>query len=310
MRQSWVLLLTLAATAATLCAQVRFHPEDQSISIDGKPFTTLHRGEEAAKPFLAPIYSASGKIVTRRFPMERIDGESRDHLHHRGLWFSYNDVNGVRFWENDPSYTRPNLGRIVLRDVKWKDGAESGTLSTTMDWRDPQGQTHLVESRDMTVYANPTMRVLDFDITLTAAQDVTMGDTKEGAFAIRLAENFTERQGGQIVNAEGLKGMVKVWGKRSKWVDYSSEVEGEKLGVAIFDHPQNANHPTYWHTRDYGLFSLNPLGQGAFDPDVDENITKLAKGQSIRLRFRVVIHPGDAETAKVAELYERFVGSK
>ena len=49
--------------------------------------------------------------------MERIEGESRDHLHHRGLWFSYNDVNGIRFWENDPSYTRPKLGRIVVRDA-------------------------------------------------------------------------------------------------------------------------------------------------------------------------------------------------
>lgn len=99
MSQSVSLLLTLAATAATLCVQVRFHPEDQPIRIDGKPFTTLHRGEDAAKPFLAPLYSASGKIVTRRFPMEQLQGKSRDHLHHRGLWFSYHVVNGTRFWE-------------------------------------------------------------------------------------------------------------------------------------------------------------------------------------------------------------------
>lgn len=310
MTRSLILLATLAVASVALAAQVRFHAGDRSITIDGKPFTTLHQGEDAAKPFLAPLHSASGKIITRRFPMERIDGESRDHLHHRGLWFSYNDVNGVRFWENDPSYTRPNLGRIVLGDVKWRDNDGSGTLSTTMEWKDPQGRTHLVENREMTVYAHPTMRLMDFDITLTAAQDVTMGDTKEGAFAIRLAEDFTERKGGKILNAEGLTGMVQVWGKRSPWVDYSSEVDGETMGVAMFDHPRNPYHPTYWHTRDYGLFSLNPLGQGAFDPDVDENIVTLAKGQSLRFRFRVVIHPGDAEAAQVAELYRHYAESQ
>jgi hypothetical protein len=91
--------------AASLClsAQVRFSSEDVAVNIDGKPFTIFHYGTEAWKPFLAPLRSASGKIVTRRFPMETVPDESRDHLHHRGLWFSYDDVNGVKFWENDPS---------------------------------------------------------------------------------------------------------------------------------------------------------------------------------------------------------------
>lgn len=63
MRQPLILLLTLATTATTLCAQVRFRPEDQSIRIDGNPFTPLHRGQDAAKPFsrhsLLPLEESS-----------------------------------------------------------------------------------------------------------------------------------------------------------------------------------------------------------------------------------------------------------
>ncbi len=303
MRSSF--LLFLAATC--LSAQVKFTPEDVAINVDGKPFTVFHYGEKNNKPFLAPLRSASGKIVTRGFPMEEIAGESRDHLHHTGLWFSYDDVNGVKFWENDPSYTKPNIGRIVVTHTEMKDGDKSGILKATMEWRAPDGKVLLVENRDMTFYSDPKLRTIDFHITLTAAQDVTFGDTKEGAFAIRLHDNFTEKKGGKMVDADGRIGMKNVWGKRSNWVDYTAEVGGERLGVAIFDNPKNPHSPTYWHARDYGLFSLNPFGQNSFDENMAENKTKLANGQKHVFQWRVVIHPGDASTGGVAELYKQYL---
>ena len=303
-------ILLGVAAGALLSAQVKFNAGDNSIAIDGKPFTTFNTGTEAGKPFLAPLRSASGRIVTRRFPMESVPGESRDHLHHRGLWFSYDDVNGVKFWENEPTYTKPRMGRQVVRSTEWKDGAQSGTLAAFVEWRDPDGKTLLVENRNMTFYPDRDRRTIDFQITLTAAVDVTIGDTKEGAFAIRLADQFMERKGGKIVDADGRAGMLKVWGKRSNWVDYTAEVEGERLGVAIFDHPRNPRHPTYWHARDYGLFALNPFGQHAFDPDAEESRIKLAPGKSVTYWWRVAIHSGDAEAGHVADLYKAYAATQ
>ena len=302
----------MAGLAASICmpAQVRFARDQISIQVDGKPFTTFHYGTESGKPYLAPLRSASGKIVTRHFPMEDVPGESRDHLHHTGLWFSYDDVNGVKFWENDPSYTKPHIGRIVVRNAEWKDGDRSGTLTAAMEWRDPSGKTLLVEDRDMTFYSDPKLRTIDFRITLTPAVDVTFGDTKEGAFAIRLADNFTERKGGKMVDADGRVSMRNVWGKRSNWVDYTGEVEGEQLGVAMFDHPENPRHPTYWHARDYGLFALNPFGSQAFDANRPESQWKVPAGQKLTFRWRVVIHPGDAETGHVADLYKEYAAQQ
>jgi hypothetical protein len=293
----------LLLLAASLSAQVNFSRDAIDVTVDGEPFTTFHYGAESGKPYLAPIRSASGKVVTRHFPMEQIPGESRDHLHHTGLWFSYDDVNGVKLWENDPSYTKPHLGRIVVRSAEWK----ANVLTAVMEWRDPGGKVLLVENRRMTFPSDPKLRTIDFDIGLTAANDdVTFGDTKEGAFAIRLAEAFTERKGAKIVDADGRVGMAKVWGKRSNWVDYTAELDNERLGVAIFDHPSNPRHPTYWHARDYGLFALNPFGRSAFDPNQEESKWKLPKGQTLSFRWRVVIHPGDAESGHVADLYREY----
>lgn len=303
----WCCGVWLAAITGVL-GQVRFTPDKIDIDIEGKPFSTFYFGADANKPYLAPLRSASGKIVTRHFPMEKIEGETRDHPHHRGLWFSYDDVNGTKFWENDPSYTNPHVGRIVATRAAWNDRA--GTLDASMEWRDPQGKVLLTEDRTMRFHSDAAVRIIDFDIKLTAAGPVTFGDTKEGAFAIRLADSLTEKKSGKMVNAEGQSGMNNVWGKRSAWVDYSGEVDGEKLGVAIFDHPANERYPTYWHSRDYGLFALDPFGRKAFDKNAEESKWTLHPGQSLRFRWRVVIHSGDATTAHIAELYKQYATVK
>ena len=168
-----------------------------------------------------------------------------------------------------------------------------------------RGSVLLVQVRDMVFSGDAKLRTIDFKITLTAAVDVTFGDTKEGAFAIRLNDAFTERKGAKIVDADGRVAMAQVWGKRSNWVDYTADVDGEKLGVAIFDAAANPRHPTYWHARDYGLFALNPFGRNAFDPKQEESEWKLPAGQKVVFLWRVVIHPADAD---VAAMYKEFTG--
>ena len=161
----------------------------------------------------------------------------------------------------------------------------------------------------MIFYGDPANRIFDLDITLTALDTpVKLGDTKEGFFAIRLADKLAEKGGtGTMTNAEGAQKMKNVWGKPSPWVDYSGTLEGEQLGVAIFDHPQNPKHPTTWHSRDYGLFAANALGDHDFQNDKtkDGSIT-IQPGKSLRFRYRVVIHPGDTAAAKVGDLYKAW----
>jgi hypothetical protein len=248
------------------------------------------------------------------YPMEEVAGESRDHHHHRGLWFTHGDVNGIDFWANDASYvgkTKNKLGKVVLGKLgPAQGGAKSGIIEADFNWNDPDGKTLLREHRRMTFVEDPVNRIVDFDVTLTAVEKVTFGDTKEGTFAIRIADEMTEKnKGGQMKNATGATGMRNVWGKPSPWVDYSGTVKGEKVGIAIFDHPQNPKHPTFWHTRDYGLHAANIFGEHDFFSDKSRNgSVTLEPGKTMRFRYRVLIHPGDTESADIPKLYDTYKG--
>jgi hypothetical protein len=306
-----------------LAAQVKITQGTDRISVevDGKPFTDFFIGSAYTKPFLHPLRAASGTIVTRMFPMELVEGESRDHPHQRGLWFTHGDVNGFDFWGNEPTYTKPNKGTIVIRRVlDLKSGKKKGELSASFDWEDPKGNGLLNERRTMTFYSGKELRMVDFDILLTALDKVTFGDTKEGTFAIRLAPSLEEphpkapetpARTGKMVSSEGKEGEKNVWGTRSAWVDYAGEINGEKLGVTIMDHPANPRYPTYWHSRSYGLFAANIFGVRDFTRDKSQNGSlTLEKGQTLQLRYRVVIHPGDSKTANVAALYKAYTSMK
>jgi len=114
-----------------------------------------------------------------------------------------------------------------------------------------------------------------------------------------------------LLNSNGLTGAKAIWGKQAKWVDYSTTREGRKVGVAIFDHPSNPRHPTYWHARPYGLNAANPFGVSDFTKDKsrDGSLTIPAGGKTT-FRYRVVLHDGDSAQANVANLYAAFAAEK
>jgi hypothetical protein len=298
-----------------LAAQVDIKRGTDQITVDinGAPFTALYIAG-VRKPYLHPLRSASGKIVTRRYPMEMVEGEPKDHPHHRGLWFTHGDVNGVDFWMSDPMARNDNGAVIAVKQIhRAKGGRDKGQIVATFEWRDKEGNVHLVEDRTMTFYAEKDRRTIDIDARLTAAtRDVRFGDTKEGSFGLRLNPQLQELKGtGTMTNAEGATKEKQVWGKPSAWVDYAGVLDGEPIGIAILDHPSNPRHPTYWHSRAYGLFAANIFGLHDFygDKTKDGSLT-LKKGDSLRFRYRVLIHPGDTASANIPAEFKKFSDMK
>lgn len=154
-------------------------------------------------------------------------------------------------------------------------------------------------------------RLIAYDITLTPAVDrVTFEDTKEGWLGIRVATTMREKVGGIVVNAEGKQATKECWGQPSKWVDYSGPVDGQIHGVTIMDHPSNFRSSRY-HVRDYGLFSVSPFGEGAYQNDKEKaRPVTLEKGQPpLRVRYGMYVHNGDAVAGKVTEAYEQFLNA-
>jgi hypothetical protein len=309
-----VLLAALLALPAASQVKVTQRTDRIAVEIDGKPFSDFFIGAGAVKPYLHPLRSASGKIVTRHYPMETVEGESRDHPHHRGLWFTHGDVNGYDFWANEPTQkgaTKGGKGKIITRKVlDLKGGKRSGSLKALFEWQTPEGKPLLTENRGMTFYSDPKLRTIDLDILLTAVDKVKFGDTKEGCFAIRLAAPLEEKRGGKMVSSDGKLGEKQIWGKQFPWVDYYGDIEGETLGVTIMDHPSSPRHPTYWHSRAYGLFAANIWGLHDFVDKTKDGSQTLEPGRTLRFRYRVVIHPGDTATAGIAGIYAKYAAAK
>ena len=209
---------------------------------------------------------------------------------------------------------------MLERVDKFVIGKKSGTVSASFAWKIPSGETLLIESRKMTFYPDPQLRTIDFDITLSPQQEVKFGDTKEGMFAMRVAAALEEDQPkdiaepkrtGKIVNAQNKSSEKNVWGKRSEWLDYSGRIDGAQVGIAVFDHPSNPRYPAYWHVRAAGLLAANIFGLHDFerDPSRDASLT-IRPGQPLRFRYRVIIHPGDVNTAGIRAAYETWIAMK
>ena len=87
-------------------------------------------------------------------------------------------------------------------------------------------------------------------------------------------------------------------------------VNGETVGVAIFDHPQNPRYPTWWHVRDYGLLAANPFGQHDFEGLKNHKTAGnfvVPAGKSVTFRYRFYLHEGDEKQARVAEHFREYV---
>src|SRR5436305_9830004 len=95
----------IAIAVWPVSAQVQFQRQGDEIhvQIDGKPYTTFYLAPGGNKPYIYPLSTADGVVVTRHFPMEEFPGETKDHPHHRGLFFAHGEINGYNFWATEPN---------------------------------------------------------------------------------------------------------------------------------------------------------------------------------------------------------------
>jgi methane monooxygenase PmoA-like len=317
---SLLALIALGPTRQSAGASVEIKRDGDRIDvlIGGQPFTSYYFGAATAKPYVFPLRSAQGTVVTRSFPMASdIPGEDRDEPHQRAMYFAHGEINGYDFWGEAafPRWSRHAasiFGRTVFRKLDdMHGGPESGALRAEFDLVTSDGQLLAAEVQAYTFTGDEDSRVIDCEFTVRANHGpVKIGDTKEGTFAIRVVKAL-ESPPGRMVNSEGAIGEKAVWGKRADWVDYYGNVSGEDVGIAVFDNPQNFRHPTYWHARHYGLLAANPFGVKEFTHDrrQDGSYT-IPAGESLTLGYRVFIHHGDYRQAQVAEAYRRYAESR
>jgi hypothetical protein len=307
------------------------------ISIDGKPFTSYVWPTTLKKPALYPLRTAEGTIVTRGYPLEQIPGERTDHPHHAGLWFNYENVNGIDFWNNSDAIKPEDaskMGTILQKSiVSTKSGAQQGELDVATDWVTFDEKVLLEEHTHFVFRGGPGFRSIDRITTLTALDTkAVFKDAKDGLLALRVVraleipsdkpEVYTDASGrttavpkldntgvnGTYLTSEGKKDDA-AWGTRGRWCNLSGLVGNEPVTITILDHPANPGFPTYWHARGYGLFAANPLGQKIFSEGKQELNFSLAPHASVTFRYRILISSAIAAPESTEAAYQDFVAA-
>jgi hypothetical protein len=334
-------LLGFTSIAQNLPVTFKNGQTSVDVLIGGKPFTSyFFPGQDVLKKaVLFPLISAQGTTITRGYPMAPRAGERVDHPHHVGMWLNYEDVNGFDYWNNSTnivaSLQNHKMGTIVHTSIVKQD-AKSGTLVVSADWidNDGKGQKVLQEKTTYVFSGTSDSRTVDRITTLTAvAEQVLFKDVKDGMFAIRVARQleipsnkpdvFTDAHGvetkvpvmdntgvnGDYLSSEGVKGEA-VWSTRAKWMNLHGEMDNHSISVTIFDHPSNVSYPSYWHSRGYGLFAVNPLGAKVFSNGKDERNLTLKKGESVTFRYRTLISDRLNTKEELDKIQSDFANSK
>lgn len=286
--------------------------EEIDVHIGGSAFTTYTFGGDIVRPRLHPLIGPHGDPVTR--PMATKD-DGKDHPHHRSVWISHGCVNGWNNWAEGDGHAWTKHREFEALD----SGPVYGRIVAISDWVGDDyyvgehKSNQLVEERaEWTFYNTPeAVRIFDLTVTLTAPKiDVLFGDTKEGGLAsLRVAESMEVRagEGGMIENGYGGTNEDETWGKRAPWCHYSGPVNGNRVGIAIMDHPDSFRYPTWWHVRNYGLMTANPFGWSFFyDDESRRGNYVLEANQSLTTKYRYYIHAGTATEGKVGEAYHDF----
>jgi len=273
----------------------------------------FHFDPDQHLPYFDPVATVDGRSLTQNSPA--------DHAWHHALWFAWKFINGVNYWETDKktgksdgrtawtgarATTRPDRTARIEMDLAYHPAGAAGATGAASA-AGAAAEPVMTEKRIMDVSAPDAAGAyhIDWTATFTAGKaDVTLdrtplpgepGGKGYGGYAglsVRFAADMTDRAATSTDGPVTLQGTT-YRGKHAA-VDYSGVVGGQPAGIAILDHPTNLNAPSPWYVIIAKPMSFFTPAVLCYGPHT------LAAGQSLTLRYRVLVHPGrwDAERLK------------
>ena len=214
---------------------------------------------------------------------------------HPGIWMAFGDIERRDFWRNKATIRHEKF----LEVPRIAEGTLTFATESTLIAGSEVPLARLDSRIKLSTVANGYL--LSWDARFHADdRDIVFGDQEEMGFGIRVATPLTESKGGTILSSSGQTSADQTWGKIFNWCDYSGEVGGRRIGIAVMPHPDNFR-PSWFHNRNYGLMLANPFGRNAFTKGEKSRVIVTA-GDTLRLRWAAFIHssardsPTDIET--------------
>ncbi len=257
--------------------------------VGGQPFTCYRATTAQKYPYFYPVLGPATGL-----PMTEEAGEL--YPHHRSLFLGCDRVNGGNYWQEGL-----DRGQIVSRGPSATISGRTIVIEDECDWRLPGNDPIIQDRRRWTLSApSADQRIIDADITLQALAGIQVAQTNHSLFAIRAAAGLTPAGGGQLLDSEGRSGEKATFGQTASWCGFQGNRLGQIESLVLMDHPRNPWSPCRWFTRDYGFASPTPfnwLGAEGW---------KLPKGESVRLRYRVVVAAGPVDRNALRTQYDAF----
>lgn len=289
----------MVATAAAAEPQFTWRQTETSVALlnHGQMVWQHDHDKKVGKPYMR-FGLLDGTELTRPWPFST-DYPKNDHTWHRALWWSFKAIDGVNYWEEHQQGTEPTKVDVTHE----KDG--SARIAMTLEYHLPDQPPVVIERRVIRVDAPDATGtyLIDWQATFTPAGDkeIVLNQNSYGGFALRMAAECCGDEAAGIpawtfFDSENQKSAN---GRKARWVGYRGTTpKGRPAALAIFDHPANPRHPSYWQTRSQYPY-LNP----SF---TCKEAYTLPAGESLTLRYGVLIHDGAADAGLIESHWKAF----
>lgn len=257
-------------------------------------------GSHARGHYLHPVYDLDGVRMTDDMPA--------DHVHHRGIFWAW-----TQLYVGEKRLGHPWEQRGLVwdvQDVRVTGDAHSTALHADVVWKSPlhtdaAGKPVPLVREVATIRvheAEANARTLDFEISLRALLDtVRIGgstDTKGyGGFSTRIPLPGDLK----ILGPSGaVEPNTSAPSAAQPWVDFSGSFagNGRTSGITVMVHPSHPGHPPGWTIRRRESCQ-NPVFPG-------RDLFLLPTDAPLVLRYRVVLHRGDKDDARIAQRFEDY----
>lgn len=290
-----VLLLvpaSAAIAAETSTSRFRIERTDQrlhvhtrsSVSKDWFPLASYVM-DPKFRPYLHPVRDPAGRVVLT-------DDRPADHPWQHGIFTGFHQVNGFNYWKEDQGRQR----FVKLLDLK--EAPERVDWRALVEWVDPAGKVVVEEENGITIHApeSTDAYIIDFELLLRAKNErVNFGKFFVGGLAVRMPwDQGNPRQ--THLNSNGLRGR-DCEQKRAEWCNVERPFGGQWFGVAVFDHPKNANHPPAWRVDEQGL--INPNVSSIAD-------WSIPPAEERKFRYRLLVYRGSQAADSLAKRFDIF----
>jgi hypothetical protein len=242
--------------------------------------------------YVHPLYGLDGEVLTDDFP--------KDHYHHRGLFWAWPHVRvGTR------EYDLWMLRGIRHRFERWTErtaGRESAVLALENGWYVEDRRVVAEQVRFQVLPATAEERLIDIELRWSALdQPVALLGAANKSYG-GLSLRFAPRKETTITTPDGVqKSDLNL--TRLTWADLTGRFEGGPAlsGIALFVDRRHPGFPPTWITRHYGFLGVGWPGIESFT---------LQPGQTIACKYRVLIHRGKGDVARLQKAFETLIRRK